>query len=132
MYSLAVVFGFLNLVLLEASYLDTRASLFLPFASECICATGVDPKKAHDYIFNLKYTDDPCLKCFVKCSTTKIGYFTSDGKHQDSATRKNIPEATQQFITTCTNITSIYTDLCEKMFEYSRCMVNFLLKLENV
>ncbi|KAF5281429.1 hypothetical protein FQR65_LT14700 [Abscondita terminalis] len=80
MYAFVALLILLNSVRLKGAYLDNRANIFLPFASECMCSTGVDPVKAYGYIYDLKYPEDPCLKCFVGCMLTKVGFFTSDGE----------------------------------------------------
>ncbi|KAK4873206.1 hypothetical protein RN001_015235 [Aquatica leii] len=115
------------IVLLTAGYLDIRPSIYLPYASECMCKKGADPDKAYGFIYSLKYPNDPCLKCFVRCSSTSIGYFNSFGEPQDEVILRYAPEVPQQVLDTCRNQTKNELDLCEKLFKYSRCFISYFL-----
>ncbi|KAF5290700.1 hypothetical protein FQR65_LT01990 [Abscondita terminalis] len=113
---------------MQKTFLDIRASLFLPYLSECMCATGVDSKKAHDFIFKLKYPDDACLACFVKCSATKVGFFDSNGNplHLDSLGAL-APNVSQERIDYCNGTVQGVRDLCRKTFMYSKCITATLI-----
>ncbi|KAK4873369.1 hypothetical protein RN001_015398 [Aquatica leii] len=126
MYSLIALYLLVNLSLLKTSYLDKRPSMFLPYASECMCETGVDPKKAYDYIYHLKFSNDPCFKCFVKCTLVKIGFYTSDGKVSELVSQLNAQELTQDDFNKCNNTNP---DLCERLYKVSKCVVGLLRAL---
>ncbi|KAF5281430.1 hypothetical protein FQR65_LT14701 [Abscondita terminalis] len=115
----------LNGLSYKASYLDNRANVLLPFASECICSSGVDPAIAYGFIYDLKYPEDPCFKCFVGCMVTKAGFFTSDGEPVYVAELDPTNQITQNTRDTCKNETKNIADLCDKLFKYSKCVARY-------
>ncbi|KAF5281428.1 hypothetical protein FQR65_LT14699 [Abscondita terminalis] len=129
MYAFIALLVLLNSVHLKGAYLDNRANIFLPFASECICSSGVDPAKAYGYIYDFKYPEDPCFKCFVKCMLTKVGFFASDGEPVRNPALDPTTQITQRAHDICTNETNNIVDLCDKVYKHSKCIASFFPKV---
>ncbi|KAF5295900.1 hypothetical protein FQR65_LT10388 [Abscondita terminalis] len=89
--------------------------------STCICATGADEAIVMKYIFQSIYIDDPCFKCYLKCTLGNNDLFNSDGSIPVENWIK-VAGVNATIVGKCVNLVQDRKDLCQKAFEYSRCI----------
>ncbi|KAK4881342.1 hypothetical protein RN001_004661 [Aquatica leii] len=104
--------------------LKIRPILLRPYVSECLCAYQEEPIFAENWIEQIKFVDQPCFKCFIRCVAIKVGYAFSDGTANIPVIFQKIPYITMDIINNCNSITKNELDLCEKAYKYSKCIIN--------
>ncbi|KAF5269913.1 hypothetical protein FQR65_LT05712 [Abscondita terminalis] len=97
-----------------------------PYNSECICATGAETTAAVNVLKELKFPNDPCLKCFIKCIQIKMGLMRSDGTIVPGAWVNVVAGVTTEIAIKCTNESSSVLDACQKAYDWSICLRNAL------
>ncbi|KAF5271046.1 hypothetical protein FQR65_LT00465 [Abscondita terminalis] len=94
--------------------------------SRCICATGVKPELADQWLHNCKFTNDPCFKCFLKCVTVGVYIFDNDGTFHKDVMMELIPDFNEAELDACANETLYIKDPCEKVYEFGVCIHRYL------
>ncbi|KAF5284516.1 hypothetical protein FQR65_LT13501 [Abscondita terminalis] len=61
-----------------------------PFISVCECDTNVDPHLVYELIYNLEFSNDACLRCFIKCLFFKLDFVNPDYSPNYDAAEKGL------------------------------------------
>ena len=89
----------------------------------CIAETGTTLQAVEDTEYG-EFPEDDRLKCYFKCTLTKLSMMDKNGKIKYNLLKKVIPEPFKQvgydMIDSCKDVTS--SDICEKAFSFMKCM----------
>lgn len=77
------------------------------------------------------FTNDPCLKCHLKCYGFRLQILRENGEINLSNLRKNLGGFTEKQATSCANKVRHLVDLCKKMFALFVCLVDTVFKSYN-
>ncbi|KAF5295597.1 hypothetical protein FQR65_LT10400 [Abscondita terminalis] len=95
-----------------------QPSVFDPYMSICICATGIKPSVAYNWLKKDEFVNDPCLGCFINCVGTKAGLEIDDSDAFD----RLVPDIDPVKISFCQNKTLDLVDPCKRSFVFSKCL----------
>ncbi|KAF5289661.1 hypothetical protein FQR65_LT11778 [Abscondita terminalis] len=98
-----------------------------PLITECICKSGADPSLVQKWLVDNVYSNDACFKCFVKCIGIGVDVVDVLGTiNEDLIVEKY--EVSRELVSNCTLKYENETDLCEKVFKHSKCVITGAIK----
>ncbi|KAF5307624.1 hypothetical protein FQR65_LT06780 [Abscondita terminalis] len=107
-------------------FLELRENVMSPYINECICATKVKEILVQKWFTLGEFTNDPCLKCFVKCMSIKVGFIDEMGTPSvnTAVTKYHAPP---ELIKKCIDNNKNILDICEKSYRIGQCVVSGML-----
>lgn len=104
--------------------LEKWVKLMDQFTSECLCETKANPALAAKIYKNLDFTNDPCLKCKIKCTFQKLGFIDDNAKIYTIIINKKMAGVTIEIAKECAELFKKELDPCEKAFRVAICIAN--------
>ncbi|KAF5279785.1 hypothetical protein FQR65_LT03316 [Abscondita terminalis] len=93
----------------------------------CICESNAKPSDAYKLLMLTQVTNDPCLKCFIKCLKIKLNLMdATTGNLIEKEFIRQIEGVTPEIFKKCNEKVREEIDLCEKSFGMFLCVVHVL------
>ncbi|KAF5271047.1 hypothetical protein FQR65_LT00466 [Abscondita terminalis] len=102
-----------------------HVSYFESEMSRCICATGVKQEFANQWLYQNKFVNDACFKCFIKCVLMGVGRFDSDGTINSDVMLSSTSQLSETEIQTCSNETANETIFAKRRINLLSALTNY-------
>ncbi|KAB0792799.1 hypothetical protein PPYR_14758 [Photinus pyralis] len=90
--------------------------------TECICASNANPDESYSWFRNRTFFKSSCFKCLLRCVTTKMGHFKTDGTVDiDGTVAQYRGVLTKDQVTKCVTPQQNNLDLCDKAYQILLC-----------